>query len=296
MVTPSLPMRRTVVPLLFLAACTGASDEGDSAPPDGSSDSGADPVVERDGPAYSKGDCPTLAAGRNDFATGDDSYRVELILPEDPVGAPVVFAWHWLGGSASQAIRSMSLQDFVDGSGVIVVAPDSAGYQYEWHFLDDPDGNPDLLLFDDLLGCLWRQYDVDLERVHAVGMSAGGLWTSYLTLHRAQWLASTAPLSGGAQTGSYSTPAEPLPVLMTWGGPSDLYGPLSFDETSRYMVEQLRADGSFVVECEHDRGHTLPPGGLDYAYRFLLDHPRGIQPEPYADGLPEGFPSFCRQP
>jgi poly(3-hydroxybutyrate) depolymerase len=147
-----------------------------------------------------------------------------------------------------------------------------------------------------MLSCLWQQYDVDLDRVGATGMSAGGLWTSYLTLHRAEWLSATAPLSGGTFPGGYETPASPIPVLLTWGGPRDTYSTLSFDDTTRDMLDRLRADGHFVVACEHDRGHTLPPGGIGYAYQFLMDHPRGVSPEPYAAGLPAGFPAWCAQP
>jgi poly(3-hydroxybutyrate) depolymerase len=231
-----------------------------------------------------------------DFATGDTEYELELRIPENPEGAPVLFVWHWLGGSASQAERYMDLEEVVGDDDVILVIPESDGSQFEWHFLDQPDGNPDLLLFDDVLSCLWQEYDVDLDRIHATGMSAGGLWTSYLTLHRSQWLASTAPLSGGATEGVYATPTDDIPVLLTWGGPEDIVSPLSFHDATLFLAENLREDGHFVIECEHDRAHDLPPGGIQYAYDFLMDHPKGIDPSPYADGLPSGFPDWCRQP
>ena len=291
----------SILVLFAAAGCAGsdaadkpASGGADTAPADsGAADSG---VPARRGPDYSLGACPALVDGVNTFASGESSYRVTLNLPADPEGASVMFVWHWLGGSAAQAARFMQLDAIRGDDAVIFVVPDSSGSAYEWRFTQRPEGNADLLLFDDLLSCLWQQYGVDLNHVTATGMSAGGLWTSYLTLHRAEWLSATAPLSGGTPGAAYETPAAPIPVLMTWGGPSDTYGPLSFDEATQDMIAGLRGDGHFVVACEHDAGHTLPPGGVGYAYQFLMDHPLGLAAEPYAGGLPSGFPAWCAQP
>jgi predicted esterase len=298
---PQTALPPVVLVLTLAAGCAPRGKSGGaSADPGGAAaavDSAGDSAgPARQGPAYSQGACPALVEGSNRFPTGEATYDVTLDLPADPQGAAVVFVWHWLGGSAAQAARAMQLEDVRGDDKVIFVVPDSSGHQYEWRFTAQPEGNPDLLLFDDLLSCLWQQYDVDLDRVGATGMSAGGLWTSYLTLHRAEWLSATAPLSGGTFPGGYETPASPIPVLLTWGGPRDTYSTLSFDDTTRDMLDRLRADGHFVVACEHDRGHTLPPGGIGYAYQFLMDHPRGVSPEPYAAGLPAGFPAWCAQP
>lgn len=278
--------------LLLLLAC-GDIDEPAGAADTGAADTGAAPAVA---PVYSLGACPEIETGSPWFATGDTEYRVKFVLPPDPQGAPVLFAWHWLGGSAGDLVRTMGLDELAEEEGVIVVAPSSDGSTFEWHFLDAPEDNPDLLLFEDLLACLYDQFQVDLDRIHATGMSAGGLQTSYLTMHAAQWLASTAPLSGGVVEGLYSEPAWPLPVLLTWGGPSDESNGLSFHDAALLLSEELRADGSFVVECEHQGGHTIPAGATETVWRFLSDHPRGLAAEPYAAGLPDAFPSYCRIP
>jgi len=285
-------------PLILLLALVACGDSGGDTGTGAGGDTGSDGDEQaRVGPDYSHGTCPALSEGTIDaFATGDTTYRLKVELPPDPVGAPVLFAWHWLGGRASDIIRYMDLDELADDEGVIVIAPDSDGSAYEWHFLDDPEGNPDLLLFEDLLSCAWQQFDVDLDRVYALGMSAGGLQTTYLSMHEAQWLAATAPFSGGTLEGFYATPDRPLPVLITWGGPSDTYGTLSFEEMSQHFETNLLGDGSFVVECVHDGGHTIPDGATQYAWQFLADHPFGVDPEPYDAGLPEVFPSWCRIP
>lgn len=178
---------------------------------------------------------------------------------------------------------------------VIVIAPEShPEASFEWDF-GSPDGaNRDLRFFDDLLSCIWQQYDVDLDRIHATGMSAGGLWTSELLVNRSEWLASAAPLSGGANQPIPET--TPIPVLLTWGGPTDTYQGYSFDNASYRLSEYLRANGHFVVHCIHSLGHRVPPGSTEWVWSFLRDHPRGVDPEPYAAGLPADFPDYCSIP
>lgn len=264
---------------------------------DGSDDTGAAASTEqRPAPAYSLETCPLLEDGGQAFPTGDSSYDVRLYLPPDPQGAPVIFAWHWLGGTAAGIARTLGLDDLAEEQGVVVIAPESDGSPYEWHFLDDPQDNPDLLLFEDLLACAHDQWAVDLDRIFTTGMSAGGLQATYLTMHRAEWLAASAPLSGGIIEGFYATPAWPLPVLLTWGGPSDESNGLSFHDAALLFSQELQDDGSFVIECEHDLGHDIPDEAGAYVWRFFQDHPMSAVEEPYSSGLPGEFPSWCRVP
>ena len=168
--------------------------------------------------------------------------------------------------------------------------------QFEWAFLSEPEDNVDLMFFEDLLSCAWNTWDVDLDRVYTTGMSAGGLWTSYLLLHEAPWLAAAAPLSGGANTAQYVQPARRLPVLLTWGGPSDFAVGYDFNQANITFSELLRGDDHWVGECEHDGGHVPPNGAKDYVWQFFEDHPLGVDPEPYADAMPSSFPSYCSVP
>ena len=297
--------RRAWAPLVFaalaLAACSdpsedeteGATDGSGGA--DGTEDSGAASPA-RTPPPYSGGACPTLVEGSQEFATGDTTYQVRVVLPDDPEEAPVLFAWHWLGGSAGSLISSLDLDELAREQGVIVVAPESDGSRFEWHFAEGPEGNPDLLMFEDLLSCAHATWAVDLDRIYATGMSAGGLMTAYVTVYESDWLAATAPLSGGASP--YVSPEEPLPVMITWGGPGDTYGggAVRFEDLSLELSEGLQADGHFVVECVHSRGHTLPPWGIGPVWRFLSAHPKDATPSPWADGLPSDMPSDCALP
>jgi predicted esterase len=283
-----------LVMVATLVACGGA---GDDTGLDTSEDSGTSAVVWEEAPAYSGGDCPVLEDGVNKkFLVDGVERKFRLLLPENPIGAPVIFAWHWLGGTAQQVVNYMDYEQLVADEGVIVVAPTSDGSPYEWHVSDQPDDNIDIVFFDDMVSCLYDQYQIDPNRIHATGMSAGGIWTTYLTIFRSNILASTAPLSGGVYANAYVSPERALPVLVVWGGPNDTYGTFNFETASNGLSEGLRADGSFVVECVHDNGHSLPNQSGSFTWEFFKDHPYGVAPEPYADGLPPAMPNYCYLP
>ncbi|MFT4975647.1 MAG: putative esterase [Myxococcota bacterium] len=278
--------------LFLLFACSGDPANSDAEDSDTAEVAESERIAP---PAYSGGTCPELVEGWNEgFASGSDERSFRLELPDNPQGAPVIFLWHWLGGDADQIINWTGFKSFPADHGAILVAPQTRGLPYEWDTFDGAD-TPDLTLFDDLLSCVAEQHDVDMTRVYSSGMSAGGLWTVALTNHRSEWLAASAPLSGGATELSWSAEAQ-IPVMLTWGGPSDMYGSFSFNDANVQLLDQLDQAGHFTVTCEHDDGHSLPPGGVEYVWSFFEAHPRGIVPDPWAEGLPEGMPDWCSLP
>jgi dienelactone hydrolase len=279
----------SLLPVLFALAC--ATDPG-QVPDDTAAPYNEAPTANPYGDAEG---CLVLTEGRNTVVSAGLERQVTLVLPEDPQGAPIVFAWHWLGGSADQILSWMEMESLAD-RGAIVVAADSTGMQTEWDYLADPDASVDAALYDDLLVCLWDAYGFDPERVHATGMSAGGLFTSYLTMHRAETLASTVPFSGGVTRAYYSAPTVDVPVMLVWGGATDRYGGYDFHAAALSFSSNLRDDGSFVVECEHDLGHRPPQGAADMAWTFFEDHPADVQGQPWATGLPGSLPDYCRLP
>ncbi|MFT5685382.1 MAG: hypothetical protein ACI8RZ_006333, partial [Myxococcota bacterium] len=54
-------------------------------------------------------------------------------------------------------------------------------------------------------------------------------------------------------------------------------------------------DGHFVVECEHDGGHTIPTEGVNTAIDFLMAH-QAAGVLPWQDGLPDTLPGYCHLP
>ncbi|MCP4869188.1 MAG: hypothetical protein GY898_10775 [Proteobacteria bacterium] len=84
--------------------------------------------------------------------------------------------------------------------------------------------------------------------------------------------------------------------MLTWGGPTDLYNGFSFDDANLTFSELLREDGHFVAHCVHSGGHDVPTGAAAMVWEFLADHPMGVDPEPYRDGMPSSFPDWCEVP
>jgi len=256
----------------------------------------ADTTVVTENP-YSpySGTCPTFTEGENsNFVSADLERTFELRLPENLDDAPLVFGWHWLGGNANQVLAWLELEDMVD-SGAIVVAPESTGLSSEWDIMSGQ-SSIDATLMDDVLFCLWEQYQFDTRRVYTTGMSAGGLMSTYLIAYRSEVLAAAAPFSGGVYANYYVTPDVPIPVMLIWGGPSDTYGSFSFDVANQDLSAGLQQDGHFVVECDHDGGHTLPWGAGDMAWQFFQAHSQGQDEAPWADGLPADLPTYCKIP
>lgn len=260
----------------------------------GTPDAGPQPAALA---AVSAGSCPTVTEpGVVKLTANGVERKARVLFPADrPAGMPVVFAWHPLGASARDLVNYLDLDTWAEDNGVVVVAPDSAGSTFEWGFFGD--ATDDLTLYDDLRTCLSEQLDVDLRRVYATGMSAGGLWTSYLGMHRGDTLAALLPMSGGAEpVAPYATPAADFPALLAHGGETDTWGnsqfSVDFHETTMRFADDLVADGHFVVVCDHGGGHTFPPQPTDLMAEWLLPHAYG-DASPYASGDLGALPSWC---
>lgn len=281
-------MRVSIVLCSLLAAC--AASEADPVDPTATVSDGSD-AVPATNPFGEARRCPTFETGTVSMEVGGLTRTLEVELPADPEGAPVVFAWHWLGGNATETLDWMGIRGLAD-EGFVVVAPESTGSILEWDVSTVGADNVDLALFDAMLPCLWDQLRIDEDRLYATGMSAGGLMTTWLTMHRADVLAATAPISGGAFAWDYTTPADAVPVLVTWGGPTDTYAGYDFHGASLAFAEALADDGHPVVTCEHAAGHVPPLETADMLSAFFADHVKG-EPSPWQDGLPRSLPGWC---
>lgn len=261
-------------------------------------------------PAYSGGACPALVPGWNTgFASGGNLREFALLVPSeiDSTGTyPLAFAWHHLGGDAMALVDTIDGQALADQARAIIVVPQNSGqFQFEWPDtpLDIGQAAVDLTFFDDLYACVAAQYPINTSCVASIGVSAGGLWTSYLGTVRGQYLASDLSLSGGYPsefTGPWWPWVSPRPyaAMVLWGGPSDMLG-IDFNAASLALLGQLTANGHFVLRCEHDAGHGVPPveGNADplrTVMHFVRNHPYWLTgTSPLQMGLPDFYPSYC---
>jgi poly(3-hydroxybutyrate) depolymerase len=280
---------RLLLPVL-IAGCSPANeaDSGDEAMPEPA------PVA---GP--SEGTCPALASGGVlQFASAGVERTIHVFLPDGGAeGAPLLFVWYPLGWSAGQfasAIDAASLARELDM--VVVLPEETEGNLFAWEFLVHPSPH-DLTLFEDVRSCASEQLAVDLHRVYTTGMSAGGLFSTYLTMHRSDALAASLIFSGGTEpVVEYEAPEEDIPVLLFHGGASDTFaaGPITVDfyDTTQSAAADLAEDGSLVIVCAHSGGHTLPPSGFGTVATWLLPHRFGAS-SPFEDGDLSALPAGC---
>lgn len=239
--------------------------------------------------------CPPLVDGANEDFPSAGLERSFLVHVPDTYDAatpaPLVFSFHGFGGNAA-GFLSQEMRDAADAMGAILIVPDGGdrGGTPGFDVVAPPVGNTDLVLFDDLVTCASEQWNIDADRIHSTGMSNGGLMTGYLMSHRDEVLASVAPLSGGI-SGPYAS-EDAIPVLATWGGEDDFAFEQDFHQLSRDMVDASRANGQFVIACDHGMGHTYDDGWWSWVFEFLADHPGTLAEEPYTE-VPASFPDWC---
>ncbi len=250
----------------------------------------------------SSGACPDFeTSGRKTFVSGGIERQVHVYIPEyRRADMPALFFWHPLGASAGMVANLMRAQTLADQFETVFVLPQAQSDEpYEWQFYVD-DGGLDAVLYDDLRACVVQELGVDPLRVTSAGMSAGGLWNSWMTMHRADTLATTLVMSGGTgQVVYYDTPNADIPVMVMWGGEADTFSlgarTVDFHAQSVQFSERLQADGHFVVECDHGEGHTIPLTGIGVIPAWLTSHVFG-EPSPFEDGDLSSFPDYCTIP
>jgi predicted esterase len=264
-------------------------------------------------PRYSGGSCPTLMAGKNAITSQGHARSFLLAVPRDlrpDEKLPLLFLWHWLGGSADSFYRKGDIQAAVDTQRFLAIMPEAKSDMiFKWPFdigVSSARMEEEFRFFDDMLTCAAQQFRVNVNCVSSAGVSAGALFTDQLAAGRGQYLASALSLSGGVGSFAkpFGNPSHKMPFLVLWGGPNDkCVGIIDFNKASKDLEDALVKGGHFMVECVHNCAHAEPPvdpvpGFSRYAslWQFVFDHPYwlGAGESPYkAGGLPSVYPSWC---
>jgi predicted esterase len=268
----------------------------------------------------------------NTITSGGVARNFIFVKPSTSVAGegnlPLLFMWHWLGGSAQGFIDVGDVQNAADQQRFFGVAPVAIGakvlgtsFDTKWPFdvtQTQQRMDQEFQFFDDMLSCVEQQYAINQSCVSSVGVSAGALFTDQLAQARSQTLASFISLSGGVNDTiirPWNGATHKLPAFVLWGGDGpptmdgvkDILGCLGvgmdFSVASRDLEMGLTAGGQFFVECKHNCGHVAPPidappGESKYSaiWEFAFDHPFWLAPgqSPYrSTGLPSDWPSWC---
>ncbi|WP_350332878.1 alpha/beta hydrolase family esterase [Coralliovum pocilloporae] len=135
-----------------------------------------------------------------DCVMGDRTYRIRMPEGHDGktrIGALVFM--HGYKGSAAGTMRNANLARVADELGVALIAPKSAGN--DWDLPGVPrntksTGENEFRYFEALIADVSKHFPIDTERLVATGFSAGGMMVWNLACHRGHLFAGFAPLSG----------------------------------------------------------------------------------------------------
>ena len=258
-----------------------------------------------------KGTCPTLMTGNTQMITLNGtamSWSLWVGNKAPTPTGPIVIYWHATGTNAQEAVESLGMtgiNDIVNLGGVVASADSTT-------MTGTTTGNNvwytgDMDWADFIIACAIQQLNIDTSHIHAAGYSAGALQTGYMWYVRSGYLASAIVYSGGAGIGGgqLQDPSNAPSLIGAEGAPGGSSCTISssncdFLAGSTTMFEQAAkaAGAPMVIDCNDGSSHvdiTRLSRLAPVAWQFFKDHPFGQgKPDPYAKGLPSGFPSYCK--
>lgn len=233
------------------------------------------------------------------FKTGDMTFagqRVK-IWAGTPAHGPLVIYWYATGSSTAEVTRGLgqaAITEITSQGGVVAA-------MYKTTAMGTNTGNNvwytgDFDITDEVLACAIDQQHIDTRHIHALGFSAGGLQSGYMAYARSNYMASVVTYSGGSLTKALKDPSNVPSAMCQHGDPGADVVILDFATASANLEMDLKSKGGFAIDCNHGGGHMIPTAAVASSWQFLKDHPYKTKPDPYAGGIPMGFPSYCKIP
>jgi hypothetical protein len=284
------------------SSSNGGSSSGTSS--NGGSSSGSSPGMMPPNLPKVSGTCPTYSNGATVTVTAGSGSLQAQIWMGTKGGGPIIVYWHGTASSPGGEIPIAFDTSAVAAAGGIIIgfnansrtgATSGDTGDAVWYTSDG-------VYADQAVACAIQNNHMDPTHIHTAGYSAGGLQTVWMWYARSGYLASVISYSGGS-TGLNTAPmqdASNLPsAIVAHGamGSDDLI--LDFAQTSATWETAIKQGGGFSIDCNDGGSHLdfftkRAPGLQPVAFKFFQDHGFGIKPDPYAKGLPSGFPSYCK--
>jgi poly(3-hydroxybutyrate) depolymerase len=219
-----------------------------------------------------------------------------------PTGSIIIY-WHGTGTTGSAdvgwGIGQAAISDVQSKGGVVAAAESTSSTgtttgNNVWY-------TGDVDYADFIIACAIQQLNIDTRHIHVSGYSAGALQTGYMYYARSGYVASVVVYSGGAGVGAGQLQdASNVPPLIGAHGAAGTGSNQDALAGSTTMFEQAvkTAGAPIVIDCDDGGAHTditrltrLAPS----TWQFFKDHPfKQGKPDPYAKGLPSGFPTYCK--
>jgi polyhydroxybutyrate depolymerase len=126
---------------------------------------------------------------------------------------PLVINMHGLGSNALEQEFYSEFNPVADSAGFIVAYPNGLGETWN---ISSSTGTDDVGFISALIDTLHSQYNIDLERVYATGMSMGGFMSYRLACELEDRIAAIASVTG-LQAFYPCNPDRPVPVMQFHG-------------------------------------------------------------------------------
>jgi poly(3-hydroxybutyrate) depolymerase len=308
--TTTVPGDGTAVPGDDTAGAAGAGGTpadpppgaGDGAPA-GGEDTVADDTLVEQPPAS-----PSSGCGAADWpAGGDQTIDVDGLQREFIVALPdgydpsaphkLVFAWHGLGGSASQiatgflgggyyGLQARSSGDTIFVAGQGLDTSNAVGSGPGW----DNMGGRDVAFTRAMLEWMRSSYCIDDARIFSVGMSYGGIMSNRVGCELGDDFRAIAPMAGsGPGYGGFGASCVGQVAAWLAHGNTDMVVSFSSGQSSRdhwatenhcgtttvpttpdpCVAYEGCDDGYPVHWCEFDGGHTVPSFASEAIWAFF---------------------------
>lgn len=222
-----------------------------------------------------------------------------VFMPEiKTANAPVVFVFHGHGGNGQFASRNIDFQNYFKEAIVVFMQGipgrtskgiDPKGKLNGWQFYPGDLQNRDVDFFDTVLSDLKENFDIDDQKIYAVGHSNGAKFVNVLWVERGHQLASIC--SASAQGGKMVENAPPVSVWMSMGK-KDFVVPLKNQlESVPTVMKTLKVNpsrkkiiddktyysglnGTELVVQITDSGHAFPKNSIPEIVDFFKNHSR----------------------
>ena len=237
----------TTLVVIVLPACGGSSDDASDPTLASTATAGATTTVA-EGTTGS-----TVVIGRSTGTIMSAGLDREYVLHvrmsyDEAVPVPLVVVFHGLTMTADDQASESGLPALGDEAGFITVFPEGRGNSQRWLVeldsveIDITIASPDIAFVSDLLDELSEAFNVDSDRIYAVGFSNGGWMASAVACTLPDRFAGVAPVAGIMDFGLDCAPDEPVP-LITFHGTSDRYEPFDGGTENAPLRASLPTDG-----------------------------------------------------
>ena len=135
---------------------------------------------------------------------------------------PVVLNFHGFSGDAYQYMNETDMRILSESENFILIYPQGLDLDGEPHWNACPNGGDNKSDVDDfgfietLIEEISSNYNIDLERIYAVGYSNGGMMAYGLANHKSELIAAVASVSG-AMLDCTGPTSHPMPVIHLHG-------------------------------------------------------------------------------